>query len=58
MDLLMYKMVSWCSGPTCLPVTEKTTGSNPVGTAMSKRCSECLIQHLNNGWMVGSISRK
>ena len=24
----------WCSGPTCLPVTQKIAGSNPVGSAL------------------------
>ena len=24
----------WCSGPTCLPVTQETAGSNPVSSAI------------------------
>jgi hypothetical protein len=24
----------WCSGPTCLPVTQEIAGSNPVGSAI------------------------
>jgi len=26
-------MEPWCSGPTCLPVTQEIAGSNPVGSA-------------------------
>ncbi len=26
----------WCSGLTCLPVTQKIAGSNPVGSALSR----------------------
>ena len=29
-------LVPWCSGLTCLPVTQETAGSNPVGTDSSK----------------------
>lgn len=25
----------WCSGLTCLPVTQETAGSNPVGSAIN-----------------------
>ena len=28
-----YRLVPWCSGPTCVPVKDETAGSNPVGTA-------------------------
>lgn len=29
----------WCRGLTCLPVTQETAGSNPVGSAISLKLS-------------------
>ena len=31
------EMDHWCSGLTCLPVTEEITGSNPVWSASAAR---------------------
>jgi hypothetical protein len=28
---------AWCSGLTCLPVTQETAGSNPVASALATR---------------------
>ena len=31
---VLQRMEPWCSGLTCLPVTQKTAGSNPVGSVL------------------------
>src|SRR5215470_11418410 len=35
-----HKMEPWCSGLTCLPVTQKIAGSNPVGSVRTSGLSQ------------------
>ena len=50
-------MELWCSGLTCLPVTQETAGSNPVGSAIFIQFESLaqLVEHLTfNQGVVGS----
>jgi hypothetical protein len=47
----------WCSGLTCLPVTQEIAGSNPVGSAifLHHEALAQLVEHLTfNQGVVGS----
>ncbi len=52
-------MEPWCRGLTCLPVTQETAGSNPVGSAIFDKVQyeplAQLVEHLTfNQGVVGS----
>ena len=48
-------MVPWCSGLTCLPVTQEIAGSNPVGTAICGFIAQSVEQRTENPCVAGSI---
>ena len=47
-------MELWCSGLTCLPVTQEIAGSTPVNSAIC-RCGSMVEQLTCNQQVVGSI---
>lgn len=42
------KIVRWCSGLTCLPVTQEIVGSNPIRTAMNDLEKRNYYDNLND----------
>lgn len=52
-------MVWWCSGLTCLPVTEEIVGSIPIQTAIKNTSSQLMrafiLYYLTNFSLIGSI---
>ena len=45
----------WCSGLTCLPVTQEIVGSNPIGVAIFASVAQSVEQRTENPRVGGSI---
>src|SRR4051794_31830688 len=53
-----YNVEPWCRGLTCLPVTQETAGSNPVGSAIITKygsVAQSVEQRTENPRVGGSI---